>query len=308
VEPASVSRDRRWVLLAVLALLGVPVVVAAAGAASFYVSNRGNRTMVSAGHRREYLLHVPRTYDPARPAPLVISLHGAGLWGAAQEEISRWNRLADVHGFLVVYPSGARGSGPRTWGVRDIPFIAELIDTLKAAYHIDSTRIYADGLSNGGGMSFALSCTLSDRIAAVGLVASAQLLPWTWCRDRRPVPMIAFHGTADPMVPYHGGGSLILVHQERFPDLPAFVATWARRNRCADRPVESAVAADVRRREYLHCAGDASVVLYTVLGGGHTWPGGKPLPESWMGPTTTSVDATGLMWAFYSAHPLTGMP
>ena len=51
---------------------------------------------------------------------------------------------------------------------RDVRFISELIDTLEAAYNIDPARIYANGLSNGGGMAFVLSCTLSDRIAAVG--------------------------------------------------------------------------------------------------------------------------------------------
>ena len=72
-----------------------------------------------------------------------------------------------------------------------------LIDALQARYNIDPRRVYADGLSNGGGMAFVLSCTLSDRIAAVGLVGSAQLLPWEWCQDERPVPMVNFHGTAD---------------------------------------------------------------------------------------------------------------
>ena len=79
---------------------------------------------------------------------------------------------------------------------RDVRFISELIDKLEAAYNIDPTRIYANGLSNGGGMAFVLSCTLSDRIAAVGMVGAAQTLPWSWCTDRRPVPMIAvsWHG------------------------------------------------------------------------------------------------------------------
>src|SRR5947209_15439212 len=89
--------------------------------------------------------------------------------------------------------------------MRDVRFISELIDTLRAAYNIDPTRIYANGLSIGGGMAFVLSCTLSDRIAAVGMVAAAQSLPSSWCTDHRPVPMIAFHGTADPIVPYQGG-------------------------------------------------------------------------------------------------------
>ena len=281
-------------------------------AVAFYVHNRINGSLISSGVKRTYLLYVPRSYDPAKPTPLVISMHGAGLWGASQRDISRWNDLADRKGFIVVYPSGVGGKGVRVWRAepgdgltKDVRFISELIDTLRASYNIDSTRIYANGLSNGGGMSFALSCTLSDRIAAVGIVAAAQTLPWRWCTDERPVPMIAFHGTADPEVPYNGGSSW--VSPRPFPSTPRWTANWARRNRCGENSVESTVAADVTRREYRECADDATVVLYTVHGGGHTWPGGMRLPEWFVGRTTRSIDATSLMWEFFSEHPLRKM-
>ncbi len=300
----------RWVVLgAALALIGLPVVIVPIEAVSFYTANRDNGSFVSSGQKRDYLLYVPRSYDRSRPTPLVISMHGAGLWGAAQRETSQWNTLADKQRFIVVYPSGIGGKGVRIWHaepgsglMKDVRFISELIDTLKASYNIDSTRIYANGLSNGGGMSFALSCTLSDRIAAVGMVAAAQTLPWRWCKDHRPVPMISFHGTADPEVPYDGGPSWI--SPRPFPSVPRWSANWARRNRCEVNPVESAVAADVTRRTYTNCADDAAVVLYTIKGGGHTWPGGTPLPKWFVGRTTRSIDATGLMWAFFGEHPL----
>jgi len=301
--------NSKGVIGAVLVLIGLPPVLALVEAVSFYVRNRSNGSIVSSGQEREYLLYVPESYDRTKPTPLVISMHGGALWPAAQMEISRWNRMADEHGFLVVYPSGITGAGPRAWHVgrgpglmRDVRYISELIDTLKAAYNIDSTSIYADGLSNGGGMAFVLSCTLSDRIAAVGMVAAALFLPWSWCTDERAVPMIAFHGTADRAVPYHGGKSWVA--PSVFPDIPTWVATWARRNRCAPNPIDSAVAADVTRRSYTNCADNAAVVLYTVQGGGHTWPGGGPAPEWFVGTTTRSIDATGQMWAFFREHRL----
>ncbi len=302
-------KSRRTVLVAVLILISLPVVLTVIEAAAFHVRNRNNGTIVSSGLRREYLLYVPRSYDRTKPTPLVISMHGAGLWPTAQMETSRWNELAEREGFIVVYPSGSEGDGPRVWhadgGVRlsrDVRFIAELIDTLEATYNIDPARIYANGLSNGGGMSFVLSCTLSDRIAAVGMVASAQLLRWGWCTDPRPVPMINFHGTADPVTPYHGGQTWVA--PDTFPPVPTWTANWARRNRCGPNPVESVVAADVTRLEYTDCADGAAVVLYTVKGGGHSWPGGKPLPEWFVGPTSNGVDATRQMWAFFRDHPL----
>jgi polyhydroxybutyrate depolymerase len=154
---------------------------------------------------------------------------------------------------------------PGTGLAKDVRFISDLIDDLEKAFNVDPTRIYADGLSNGGGMAFVLSCTLSDRIAAVGMVAAAQSLPWDWCTDRRPVPMIAFHGTADRLVPYEGGTSW--VGPVSFPDVSRWTASWARRNRCGPDPVETTVAADVTRRDYTDCADDAAVVLFTIHGG-----------------------------------------
>jgi len=309
VTATTTIKRRKMVIGAVLVLIGLPVVLVLIEAVSFYVMNRSNGSFVSSGRKREYLLYVPRSYDRTTPTPLVISMHGAALWGAAQKETSQWNTVAQSQGFIVVYPSGAKGAGPRVWHmdrgaglVRDVRFISELIDTLKATYNIDPTRIYANGLSNGGGMAFVLSCTLSDRIAAVGMVAAAQLLPWGWCTDHRPVPMIEFHGTADPVTPYNGGRTWVA--PEPFPSIPTWTANWARRNRCGTNPVESVVAADVTRLEYTNCADDAAVVLYRVQGGGHSWPGGKPMPEWFVGPTSRSIDATSLMWAFFREHRL----
>ena len=302
-------KRRKTVIGAVLSLIGLPVVLSLAGAVSFYVSNRSNGSLVSAGQKREYLLYVPRSYDGARPTPLVISMHGAGGWPAQQKDLSGWNRLAEAQGFIVVYPGGTAGAGPRIWHVdrgaglmKDVRFISELIDTLEARYHIDTARIYANGISNGGGMSFVLSCTLSDRIAAVGMVAAAQTLRWSWCTERRPVPMIAFHGTADPLTPYLGGTSWMV--PDALPNILTWTQLWARRNRCGAGAVDSVVAPDVTRREYPACAGDATVVLYTVGGGGHTWPGGEPMMEWWVGPTSRRIDATSRMWAFFREHRL----
>jgi len=178
-----------------------------------------------------------------------------------------------------------------------------LIDTLTAAYNIDLSRVYADGLSNGGGMAFVLSCMLSDRIAAVGMVGPALFLPWESCPDHRLVPVIVFQGTADRFAHYHGGKSWVAGDKE-FPDIPIFTAHWARRNRCAPDPTESTLAADVTRVEYTNCSEDAAVVLLRVEGGGHTWPGGGALPEWFAGTTTRTIDASSEMWAFFRDHPL----
>jgi polyhydroxybutyrate depolymerase len=303
---------RTRVLGTVMALLGLPVVLALVEAVSWSVRNRNTGSIVSSGRQREYLLYVPKSYDRGKPTPLVISMHGGAMWGAAQRDVSQWNRVADEHGFLVVYPSGLWLARHRAWRaghgsghMRDVQFLSELIDTLKASYNIDSNRVYADGVSNGAGMAFKLSCTLSDRIAAIGMVASAVFLPWDECPEHRPVPMIAFHGTADRLTRYHGGTSWpSIARNNEFPDIPTWTASFARRNKCAANPVDSVAAADVTRLEYTNCADGATVVLYTVHGGGHTWPGGGPVPEWFAGTTSHSIDASSQMWAFFREHPL----
>ncbi len=299
-------RGRNRALLAALAFIALPPIIAFTDAVSFYVRNRSNGAIVSSGEKREYLLYVPRSYDASKRTPLVITLHGAGGWPVQQMQLSGWTRLAAREGFIVVYPAGIAAVGPRVWhtgsATRDVRFISDLIDKLEREYGIDRERIYVNGMSNGGGMSFVLSCAMSDRIAAVGMVSSAQMLSWSRCTDRRPVPMIAFHGTADPMAPYEGGQSW--VGPIPFLSLPEFVRGWARRNGCAPDAVESRPAAGVTRREYKRCTGDAAVVLYTLHGGGHVWPGGETLPVWFVGPDSRTVDATREMWTFFSAHRL----
>lgn len=315
-------RVRRLLLGAGAVVLGLPLLVALIGIASIAIRDRTNGAIVSSGETRRYLLHVPGRYDPTRRTPLVISLHPGATWPAYQMHTSGWNRLADAHGFIVVYPAGSDLPGvpgrsligAKMWHTfepgagleRDVRFIADLIDTLEATYTIDPLRIYANGLSNGGGMAYVLACTLADRIAAVGLVAAAQSLPPAWCSGPRAVPVTAFHGDADRFVPYAGGplGDPFNPVKPVFPPVEDWIARWAKRNRCATGPIESKVAPDVRRLEYQDCAADAEVVLYTLLGGGHAWPGGKPPPRWRVGPTNTSIDATAVLWAFFLEHPL----
>jgi polyhydroxybutyrate depolymerase len=304
-------KPRRLMLIATLALVMLPALLAAGEAAWYHRWIAENETIVSSGIERAFYLYVPPGYDGAKPAPLVISMHGAGMRAVAHMHTSQWNRVADRHGFIVVYPSAIKGSGPLVWDFgrergasADVPFIADLIERISASHNIDRTRIYANGLSNGGGMSFALSCTMSDRIAAVGLVGTAFTVPWEWCTDDRPVAMIAFHGTGDTSTPYHGGRTWVAPRGRAFPSIPAYVAHWARRNRCGVEQAEARVAADVTRRSYTSCANGATVQFYTIERGGHTWPGGGPLPEWFVGSTTRSIDASEVMWEFFTQHPL----
>ncbi len=288
-------------LLGLLALAGLFWLV-------FYlVSNGSNGKIQTGGVTRRYILHVPTGLPAGTPAPLVITIHGYADWPEHQMKMSRWNDLADEHGLIVVYPMGT--GFPRHWrtstedgSAADVTFIADLIAKLEQDYNIDRARIYVNGLSNGGGMSHMLACELSDQIAAFGSVSGALLYPAEACNPSHPMPLIAFHGTADPIVPYHGGSSASF--DIPFPDVPDWMAAWAARNGCAATPQPLPAQGDVSGLRYSDCRENAEVHFYTVAGGGHIWPGGDPMPKFIVGHTTQDADATALMWAFFSQYRL----
>lgn len=313
-KPAKKKPLWPTVLRVLLWAIGVPAVIALVALGWLMTKDESNGKLVSSGVNRTYLLYVPKSYERSRPAPLVISLHGAAGWPALQRDISHWNDLADKHGFIVVYPAGTTligARGPRVWPMGpestqlDATFISDLIDKIEADYNVDRSRIYADGLSNGGGMSYAIGCKLSQRVAAIGAVAAALAVPPDMCRDAGPEPAIAFHGKADHIAPYNGGKSGDPVNPRQFPAIPDWISQWAQRNRCAAEPTETPVSALVHRIAYSGCAHNADVVLYAIDGEGHQWPGGKELPSFWVGPPNHDISATRVMWEFFVRHPLT---
>jgi len=305
------ARIGRVLVIGILVILGLLALAALTIAVLFTLLNKTNGEIVSSGEKRTYLLFVPTTYDPATPTPLVISLHGFVEWPAHQMQISHWNDLAEEVGFLVVYPEGT--GFPRRWRAGgwaaasadpmvDVVFISDLIDELSRQYNIDQARIYANGLSNGGGMSFLLGCALADRIAAIGGVAGAYLYPLDDCKPSRPVPMIAFHGTADPIVPYLGGPSR--EGEVRLPVIPEWMAARAALNGCDAVPTKLPGSGEASGIRYVGCDQGAEVDFYTLDGGGHSWPGGEPLPEWIVGTTSQDIDATRVMWEFFRRFSL----
>ncbi len=294
------------VLKVFLIIIAVFIVLFAAGFITWNIADRTNGRLISSGEQREYLLYVPESYDPASASnvPLVINIHGFGQWAANQAEVSQWNQIADEEGFIVVYPSGL--GVPKRWRVTRMPedpgavdielqYFSDLIDKLSTEYAIDPERIYVSGLSNGGGMSLRLACSLSERVAAIGGVAGAYLVDLSECAGG--VPGIFFHGQADKIVPYEGGPS------DRFPidfpNIPTFVEDYAQLNSCDLNETVFLEKDHVRGVRYEGCEAGTEVVFYTISDGGHTWPGGSDLPEGITGKTTHEINATRLMWEFF---------
>ena len=301
-------KKRHLILKILVSLAGMLAFVVIVLASILYIQiHRTNGEVLSSGVKRTYLLYVPKSYRAGQPIPLVISIHGYAEWPAHQMEISRWNQAADEHNFIVVYPSGTgfplhwRTGGGADTSI-EVQFISDLIDQLEKEYTISPDRIYANGLSNGGGMSFVLACKLSERIAAFGGVSGAYLLPWSDCNPGRPVPAIIFHGTQDPIVPFGGGPSSMFNYP--FPEITGWVSSLAAKNGCAAQPVKLPAEGEVSGLQYTHCSQNAEVLFYIVASGGHAWPGGGYLPAVIVGHTTQDIDATQVMWAFFQQHPL----
>lgn len=262
--------------------------------------------LTSGGIEREYLVFVPASYNPTEPTPLVLSMHGYTSNVTQQQLYSGWNTVAQRENFIVVYPQGT-GSPSRWYAYQrggtfvgaaaadDVQFMRDLLDQLQQDYCIDPARIYANGISNGGGMTHRVACELADRIAAAGTVAGAFVQDRN-CEPARPMPIVEFHGTDDEIVPYDGAAYLLGVEQ--------WAAAWAERNGCDPTPETLPTQGDVSGIAYTGCAEDAEVILYTVDGGGHTWPGASPLLGAALGYTTQDIDATETMWDFFVAHPL----
>lgn len=287
---------------------GIPPAVAATTAHAIEVG----------GVRRTFRLHVPPSLPP-RAVPLVFVLHGGGGTGRQMERLG-FGPLADRHGFIVVYPDafqrhwndgrGAPAIRAQAEGIDDVAFIEALILRLSAVYRVDPARVFSTGISNGGFMSQLLAARLSRRIAGIAAVAAgmapsvaATLAP------ERPVSILVLNGTDDPLVPY--GGGPVARHRGETVSTDEIVRRWVAANRCAKDPEviqlpdrDPTDGTRVRKTAYTSCAQRSAVVLYTIEGGGHTWPGAaQALPRAIVGRVSREINATEVIWQFFAAHP-----
>ena len=262
------------------------------------VAGSHEEQVMSSGVSRSYILHVPVGTQASSSVALLLNFHGAGSNARQEEALSDTSRKADQEGFIVAYPEGINGewhTGPGSQGDQDRQFVRDLISRLEAQYNIDRKRIYATGISNGGGMVDRVGCSIADLIAAIAPDSGAYNF-WKDCNPSRPVPVLAFHGLDDKVVPYDGG-----IPASMEPPIEQWAAGWASRDGCASMPVVTNPAQGVTVRSWPGCQGGAEVILYTLANHGHSWPGSKVMPKSI---TSQAVNATDLMWDFFRRHPM----
>jgi len=262
------------------------------------VAGTSEGTLPSGGATRHYLLHIPPSYKAGVAVPLVINFHGFSSNSRQEEVLTGMSAKADQEGFIVVYPDGLDATwypGHGANGEADLRFIRDLIAWIENNYSIDPKRIYATGISNGGGMANRVGCDMADVIAAIAPDSGAYNF-WQDCSPSRPVPVLAFHGLDDHIVPYEGG-----TPEAMLPPIEKWAASWAARNGCADSPDISTAIKTVTVRTWTNCREDAEVILYSLANHGHSWPGSSVMPAAI---TSHAVNATDVMWDFFVKHPM----
>jgi polyhydroxybutyrate depolymerase len=275
-----------------------PAGSAGCGAAS--TLKAGDQDLTVAG--RTIHVHVPKSYDATKPAPLVLNFHGYLSNGVEQAGYSKMNDTSESGGFIVMYGEGTNHSwnggtccgDAVSQGIDDVKYIGQIIDTLEATSCVDAKRVFATGFSNGGFMVQRLACEMSDRIAAVAPVSG--VLGIQTCTPARAVPLMHFHGTSDTVVRYGG------TPEYGYPSVDDSIAGWVKRESCGTTPATSFQKGDVTCSTYSGCQAGSEITLCKVDGGGHTWPGGTV--PFYLGKTTTDISASDAMWTFFQKHPL----
>jgi polyhydroxybutyrate depolymerase len=274
-------------------------------------------SLVVDGFTRTVIVHVPRNSTNASPLALVLNLHGSASTASAQEVMTNMDVTADANNFIVAYPQAlvpfrtgfewnvpgyplASGVPVPANAPNDVQFLTELVGLLEGRYCVNSSTVYATGYSGGAREVSQLACTSSSVFAAVAPVDG--LRRPSPCPTKRAVPVIAFHGTADQVNPFGGSGQPYWTYS-----VSAAAKMWAQQDYCSARAKVTKPVPTVKLVSYSRCSGSTVVRLYEVIGEGHQWPGGPPVPPSViaeLGPQSNAISANSLMWSFFKAHPL----
>ena len=273
-------------------------------------SGRSVEQLTVDGVARRYVRFEPPGLDPAATVPLVLVLHGRGGSGTIAERLYEMNEQSAAHGFVVAYPDAL--GDPPTWHsglgmggseADDVAFIRTLVEREGRTRPLDAQRIFACGHSSGAMMSYRLAGEASDLFAAVGIVAGAVGVRGpnggtiTIPKPARPVSVIHFHGTDDPLVRYDGGSQR---GPTGFLSVADSIAFWVDADGCDPTPATETVGV-ARRETYSGGHDGTEVTLWTIEGGGHGWPKQTGRPNVAVSPS--GISATELTWAFFAAHP-----
>ncbi len=258
------------------------------------------------GLERNYLVHTPNTYKESVSAPMIIVFHG--LTGTAQyaakDSVYHWITKSNKEGFIAVFPNGMSSSWnagnccgyASSNNIDDVGFIRDVISDMESKFNINSNRIYATGMSNGGMFSHRLACDLADELAGIASVAGSDSTKV--CYPANPIQILHIHAINDNVVSYNGGGSM-------FASVPETISRWVNRNNCDISPKHVA-GNGVYYDLYTGCDSNVQIKLFVTSEGGHSWPGSS---TGLLGATpSTAISATDEIWAFFNNSEVAPTP
>jgi polyhydroxybutyrate depolymerase len=266
---------------------------------------------------RQFKVHVPPSYDPHKPMPVVFCFHGLGqdallfcVSGASMPAKS------DSAGFILVMPNGYQNSwnagtccgGAVTDKLDDIGFIRAIYAEINKHLNIDTSRVYSTGLSNGAYISYRLACEASDLFVAVAPAAGALGMDdigggsatdgdFDRCMPAQKVSVLEMHGTQDPLIAY----SLMKPTLDRLAMLNGCALT-------THPATQPASAGDTTCISYDGCPDGIDVTGCSVEGGGHVWFGspncgtGVDAACAIVGNNSKNFMNTDAAWDFLSRH------
>ncbi len=250
---------------------------------------------------RSYKVYVPKQWNEKVRRPMVLGLHGGFGTGKIFNEQTQASAQADKYNMLLVLPDGRLKSwnagtccgAAAKFGVRDVDFIAALIEKVSSEYCVDDSQVFATGFSNGAMLSHRLACDKPGLIKAIAPVSGGIM---SECENGGAVSALLIQGRDDPRIFWDGG----TFDDSYRPSMREVVSALAGRNGCAGQ--EKAIdksASGVECRQRSGC-GDHPVTYCGVDKVGHQWPGGKSYWIDKLGPNTQSFDATAEIFKFFA--------
>lgn len=267
----------------------------------------------SGGVTRAYRMSVPAALANVHAIPLIFAFHGHTQTADQMAADTGFDRLPAI----IVYPQGVSDTLPSRstpWesapyastnvGEKDSRLVRDILAEVTREYPVDRSRIYAAGMSNGGGFAAKLGCTMPDVFAAIAPVSGAYYHDAHQTRPGgcKPIPtsVMEIHGTNDGVMDYRGK----TLNTKHGPYISAreLIAEFARRGSCrlAPPPVfDQAPEFDgARQFTWTGCIPGIEVVHYGVPGGVHSWPGLRTSGSA----IAQRFPASDLIWDFFLRH------
>jgi|BarGraNGADG00212_1021973.scaffolds.fasta_scaffold19851_1 polyhydroxybutyrate depolymerase len=251
-----------------------------------------DRTLTAVSATGSYLITVPRSCRPGHPIPVILLFYGFGSDPSQFSALTHLPSQGSSDGYLVAVPHAQGTEWQFSGQGTDATFVNGLLQQIGSTYCVDQRKVFAAGFSAGAAFTIFYACGHQGQIAAIATVAVDFQLGCT-----RPISILAFHGTEDPLVPYQDGAVGLSLPGVKVRGTELNMTDWARLAHCRLVPKQTPVGSQVIRQQWPACIDGTSVVLYSVLGGGHSWPGADP--NASVGLTTQQISATSEALVFF---------